>query len=70
MSKKTALLFLGSDSFYGAVACASATVDAESFVNNEFAVAFFDSFYRAFSLAGAAGNALVANYMSHDKDPP
>jgi hypothetical protein len=70
MSKKTALLFLGSDSFYRTVAGTSAAVDAECFVDNELAVAFFDSFYRAFCLAGAASNALVANNMSHDKDPP
>ena len=65
-----AILFLGSDSFYRTFACASAAVDAESFVDNEFAIAFLDSLNGAYTLTGTAGDALIADCMSHCKDPP
>lgn len=62
------LLSLGSGN--GAVALASAAVNALFGVNNIQSIALCNSVNGAVFLANSAGNALIGNLVSHNNDPP
>ena len=59
------LMYLLLGSRYGASVRASAAVYADLGIDNELAVALRNSSYGALSLASAAGNAIVADMISH-----
>ena len=51
--------------FGGADGCARAAASAGVFVNLELAVAFLNGLDGAFLGAGAAGNTIIGNFVSH-----
>jgi hypothetical protein len=56
-----------SRSIYGANVCASAALDASVSVDNVLTVTLSNCIYRALTLACAAGDALIVNYICHEK---
>lgn len=52
-------------SFNRTCGSAGTAIDAKIGIDNEFAVAFGNSVYRAFCLASAAGDAFICDMISH-----
>ena len=64
------LRLFGRRSRNGANLCASAAINAGVSVNYILAVALGNSLYGAAICAGAAGDAVITNYICHIKVPP